>query len=137
MLTHRVGPIVTLIVVVVALGGCLRDGGQAATPITEISMTSLPAAGRSGSTVPVCWHLSGNGTATATGLITNTSAPSQPEFTGPHLYPDNASAPTPVHVPGTFCTGVTLPSSGVLWVSPFAYFSGGGLAGGAYMINVT
>lgn len=124
------------ILLIMGISGCLKEGGHAAPPVTDLYFTQRPASGGPSSTVQVCWHLSGNGTANMTGVLTNTSGPSI-QGDGRTFYPNNASTPAPVHVPGTFCTGVTLPSSGALWVSPYATYAGGGAGGGWYAINVS
>lgn len=107
-----------------SLAGCLGGLGSFGHPappqVTGVSFAHRPASGSPGSTVSVCWRGTGNGPIPATGVLTNTSRPDSVPWDGPRHYPGNASSPRAVSIPGRFCTNVTLPRSGSLYILAYA-----------------
>lgn len=115
----------------VLVAGCLGShaspGHAPAFPqITGIAFTQLPASGAPNATATVCWEVEGKGTIPETGVRTDTihpATPSHPDFAGPTRYPDGASQPREVSLPGGFCTRVALPASGDLYLEAYAWSS--------------
>lgn len=101
----------------------------------------LPASAAASSTVDVCWRSEGTETVAHTALHWDTTshpnAQSFGEYTGGTVYPDNAtSAAASYALPGPFCTGLPMPTSGTVYFRPHTIYSGGDDLGPEYSIRV-
>lgn len=87
-----------------------------------------------GSSVTVCWSVSGAGRVPETTVRTDTEshaaepAATGASYDGPAYFPDNATARDPrgYALPGTFCTGVVVPENGTVYLRAHAVDSTGG-----------
>lgn len=108
----------------VALAGCFHDSGGGGggggdggdTPtLTSVAFTKAPTTGFAGTKPVACWKVEGKGKIPHTAIHWDTqsraTATSIAAYQGGAFYPDNATSQVEVTLPGTFCTGISLPST--------------------------
>jgi hypothetical protein len=101
-------------------------GGAPTTTLAVRFVGSFNSTAMPGSNVTVCWNVTGTGRIPHTAIHTdNTSHPAATSFSdykGTAYYPNNRTSQDPAGyaLPSQFCTGVTAPMNGTIWLRAHA-----------------
>ncbi|MGQ0536727.1 MAG: hypothetical protein ACT4PT_11735 [Methanobacteriota archaeon] len=116
-------------------------GGTPAAAVVSVSWDPLPpASGNASAPVVLCWSVAGAGTIPHTAVHSDAASHANDTGIGNYRaahYPENASSAQPKQLPGRFCTSVTLPASGTLYVRAHAMITPPGTVSEERAIAVT
>lgn len=111
--------ILVALVAATALAGCTQQPPPTnAATVDSVTITRAPTSAPANSDAVVCWRVAGSGSIPHTAIHTDSeshpaSSAAFSDYDGPAYYPNNASAPSDVSVPGEFCTNVRVGSGDV------------------------